>query len=107
MNFNEYQEKTKNTWISNDKDLERIIFGLCGKVGEIAEYFKKFYREDFSKNPIIDNTRIRFESGDILYYLAMLCNRLGMKLEDVAEVNISKLADRQKRNKIHGSGDSR
>jgi len=107
MDFNEYQEKTKETWISNDKDLERIIFGLCGEVGEIAEYFKKFYREDFSKNPTIDMTRIRKEAGDVQYYLGMLCNILGMTLDDVATVNLMKLADRKKRDKIRGSGDDR
>lgn len=107
MNFNEYQEKVKDTWISNEKDLDRMVLGICGEAGEMAEYFKKFYRQDLSNNPVLDYTKIRSELGDILYYVAMLCNELGMKLIDVANCNIIKLQDRKKRNKIKGSGDSR
>ena len=108
MDFNEYQEKTKNTWISNDKDLERVVLGICGEAGEVAEFFKKFYREDKdSETATFDYSGIRKEIGDTLYYLAMLCNILGMKLEDVAQVNITKLADRQKRGKLKGCGNDR
>jgi len=104
MNLNEYQTKVIDTWISNEHDLERIVFGICGESGEIAEYFKKFYRGDFVTP---DYTLIRKELGDVLYYLAMLCNQLGMKLEDVMQVNLNKLDDRKKRNKLKGSGDKR
>lgn len=108
MDFNEYQERTKDTWISNDKDLERVVLGICGESGEIAELFKKFYRNDNdSVGGMIDYNGLRKEIGDTLYYLAMLCNILGMSLKDVAQVNIEKLADRQKRGKLKGSGDER
>ena len=108
MDFNEYQEKTKDTWISNDKDLERVVLGICGESGEIAEFFKKFYREDKdSETATLDYNGLRKEIGDTLYYLAMLCNIMGMSLKDVAQINIKKLADRQKRGKLKGSGDKR
>ena len=45
--------------------------------------------------------------GDVLWYLAMLARYLGTDFEKVAELNIEKLTDRQKRNKIHGAGDNR
>ena len=106
MNFNDYQEKTRDTWESNKKDLERILFGIAGETGEVLEIFKKFYRGDYNQK-FLDYDKIRKEIGDVLYYLAMLCNNLGMKLDDVAEVNLFKLKSRKKRNKIKGDGDER
>jgi hypothetical protein len=45
--------------------------------------------------------------GDCLWYHARLADALGIKFNDVAKENITKLLDRKKRNKIHGDGDNR
>jgi NTP pyrophosphatase (non-canonical NTP hydrolase) len=47
------------------------------------------------------------ELGDVLWYVAVLSERLGLKMEDVAKGNIQKLEDRNKRGKIRGKGDNR
>jgi len=47
------------------------------------------------------------ELGDIMWYVAQLSTDLGIKLSDVAKMNIEKLASRKDRNKLHGSGDNR
>ncbi len=47
------------------------------------------------------------EIGDQLWHLAAKCNELGVKLSDVAVINIEKLLDRTERNALQGSGDTR
>jgi NTP pyrophosphatase (non-canonical NTP hydrolase) len=47
------------------------------------------------------------EVSDVLWYVAMLSFELGTTLEEVARVNISKLASRKDRNVLNGSGDNR
>ena len=47
------------------------------------------------------------EIGDVLWYLAVLSDHLGLSFDDVAVVNLQKLADRKVRHAITGSGDNR
>lgn len=47
------------------------------------------------------------EAGDILWQLAGLCSVMGWTLEEVAQMNLDKLASRQERGKIDGNGDNR
>ena len=82
-------------------------FGLAGESGEVAEKIKKVIRD---KNSEIDEeTRLALkkELGDVFWYIAALCDEVGLDMEDVAESNINKLLDRQQRNVLHGSGDNR
>lgn len=103
MDFNEYQERIKDTWISNKRDFIRIVLGICGESGEIAEKIKKHYRDG--------NTNIREdikkELGDLLYYITQCANYLQLNLEEVAKSNLSKLESRKKRNRIQGNADNR
>lgn len=53
------------------------------------------------------DTDLHKELGDILWQLSGLCQVLGLSLDDIAQQNIDKLASRQQRNVIDGSGDNR
>jgi hypothetical protein len=50
---------------------------------------------------------IRKEGGDGLWYIANVVRDLGVKLGDIAKTNLDKLASRQQRGVLHGSGDNR
>jgi NTP pyrophosphatase (non-canonical NTP hydrolase) len=47
------------------------------------------------------------EIGDVLWMAAGIAKEMGWTLEEVCQANLDKLADRQKRGKIVGSGDNR
>lgn len=47
------------------------------------------------------------EAGDILWQFSGLCSVMGWDLEDIAQMNLDKLASRKERGKIDGDGDNR
>ena len=103
MDFTDYQIESRKTWINNRNSDIRAVLGLVGEAGEVAEKYKKFLRGDSELN----KDDIKLELGDVLYYIARICDDNNIKLLDVAISNIDKLKDRQKRNVLKGNGDSR
>lgn len=84
----------------------RVIYpliGLCGETGEVAEKIKKAIRKGID----YDREAISLEMGDVLWYLGMLANDLGLNLIDIANGNLNKLESRLKRDVIKGEGDER
>lgn len=82
--------------------LAYLALGLNGEAGEVAEHIKKYIRDSH-----VDTGAVIKELGDTLWYLARLADELGYTLEEVAELNLLKLADRKERGVIGGSGDER
>lgn len=76
--------------------------GLAGETGEFIEKVKKRIRDG-----VFDPKLAALELGDVLWYLSQLASDLGFTLEEVARMNLKKLADRKARGVIHGSGDER
>jgi len=56
---------------------------------------------------LLDRADLKKELGDVLWYIAVLADHLGIKLEDVMSTNVAKLADRQQRGVLQGKGDNR
>jgi len=106
MDFNLYQQETGKTSII-PKILEGkmyyISIGLAGEVGELLNKIKKVARD----NKNIDKNDMKKELGDILWYLSQLAKELDLNLDEIAEYNLLKLQDREKRNVLGGSGDNR
>ncbi len=109
MTFEEYQQaalKTARPKEAND-EFFHLVLGLVGETGEIAEKIKKVVRDQNSNLDLIDRNDIEKELGDILWYLTVLGDYLGLSLESIAIKNKNKLADRQTRGVLEGSGDNR
>lgn len=90
----------------NDSMIEKAL-GLTGEAGEVAEIIKKSIRDKGGKLTPEDKEALKKELGDVLWYLSNLSMSIGVSLGKVAKDNIDKLESRQKRGKIHGSGDNR
>lgn len=104
MNFKDYQQLAARTAIypNRGNNLAYPALGLCGESGEVAEKIKKYIRDG-----TLNRVDIGMELGDVLWYVAALCDELGLDMQLVASMNIDKLYSRQKRDKLHGSGDER
>lgn len=108
MTLNEYQEAALTTAVYPEE--MRIIYpalGMCGEAGEVADKVKKVIRDN---NQNFTNDRkheIAKEIGDVLWYCATMAHDIGFTLQAIAQMNIDKLASRQQRGKLGGSGDNR
>jgi NTP pyrophosphatase (non-canonical NTP hydrolase) len=109
MNFDEYQIAALRTASPKEKkdEVYHLVLGLVGEAGEIAEKLKKIVRDFDGDISHLDADDMKKELGDVLWYVAVLAEYFGIKLDDVAEKNIEKLASRRARGKISGSGDNR
>ena len=108
MDINAYQAAAKETAIyPKDTGILYTTLGLNGEAGEVADKVKKIIRDHGGERDDASRESIMMELGDVLWYIANLATELGYSLRDIAGTNIQKLQDRQQRNKLHGSGDSR
>jgi len=109
MDLNHYQRESRKTALYPNVGSNAIYptLGLVGEAGEVADKVKKILRD---KKGIFDKESkdaIKFELGDVLWYISQLSNELGYELEEVANANLEKLNSRQSRGQIQGSGDNR
>lgn len=107
--MNAYQAAALRTAASRDtkNELLHLVLGLVGESGEVAEKFKKWIRDDGSDEDLLDRADLQKELGDVLWYLAVLADYLDLPLDDIATANVTKLASRQQRGVLGGSGDDR
>lgn len=113
MELNNYQDAALKT-AKYPKGLAGLMYvslKLNGEAGEFAEHLGKAIRDDelfeIGEFDIARKTLLIKELGDVLWYVAAAANELGLKLETIAKLNLNKLADRQERGVIGGSGDNR
>lgn len=102
MTFLEYQTAAKKTngQITMHNQILNGALGLAGESGEVAEIVKKW---KYHGKPICFE-QIVLELGDVLWYLASICEGLGTTLEYVAELNIEKLQKRYEHGFTPGGG---
>lgn len=113
MTLEEYQKQAMTTCMASSENFSYMFLNLVGEVGEFASKVAKAIRKNQVSvvyNEIVgttDNEELQKEAGDILWQLSGLCTVMGWNLEDIAQQNLDKLASRQQRNVIDGSGDNR
>ena len=104
VDFDSYQKQAHSTAVyPPDMGMAYCVTGLCAECGEVADKVAKFYRGDGHLN----EEGLKKELGDVLWFIAELSTHLGFTLSEVAQGNLDKLADRQQRDALKGSGDNR
>lgn len=106
----EYQVEARKTNANPGKGIQPLMYsalGLSGEAGEVANKVKKIWRDNRGILTSEVRDEIAGELGDTLWYIANTCTEIGLTLEEVAEGNLTKLADRYRRGVIKGSGDKR
>lgn len=94
MDFEEYQFEARQT---QRKDLalwairEHALYGLASEVGEVLGLHQKVHQG----HPI-DEDELILEIGDVLWFVAELCDSYGFCLDEAARANIAKLRVRYK-----------
>ena len=98
MHASDYQNLSARTlidsrdvsWSPDEAMLAGLALGLAGEAGEVVELVKKgvFHRHG------LDKAGFEKELGDVLWYVAALCTRLGLDMAAVMEKNIEKLRQR-------------
>lgn len=112
MDFTDYQTQTRRTAIYPDRGtgsamaLAYVALGL-GEAGEVQGKIKKVIRDDGGKLSDEKRTAIAKELGDLLWYVAQAASEISVPLEVIARINLEKLAARQERGTLQGSGDER
>lgn len=92
MTFDKYQtlaRRTQNAELDRDEKRLHALHGLASEVGEIHGIMQKVYqghRLDFSE--------LEKEVGDLLWFVAELCDVYDWSMSDVAAENIEKLRKR-------------
>ena len=109
QNFETYQRESRKTWgvIHVDHPIVYPTLGLANEAGEVAGKIKKIFREKGGVIGEADRQALKYELGDVLWYLTQICTELDLTLEQVAAANLEKLFARQARGLIRGEGDDR
>ncbi|MDO5980901.1 nucleoside triphosphate pyrophosphohydrolase family protein [Flavivirga spongiicola] len=96
MDFSEYQEAAKETiqdHASNDQLSEVVPFlGIIGEIGSVLTQLKIKLRDGDAY--IAYKTKLSEELGDVLWYLSTIATQNNILLDDVVDLNLSKIKDR-------------
>lgn len=66
------------------------LFGLSGEAGELTDMIKKW----IFHNSDLDENHAKKELGDVMWYIAMICESFGWSLDEIMQMNIDKLKKR-------------
>lgn len=124
MNFNEYQKVAHSTAVYNEGVELRIsdemggmylefpfmypLLALGEEVGEVQGKIAKFIRKSKTESDTEKlSNDVALELGDVLWQLSEVATQFGFPLEEIAQMNLDKLAGRKERGTLIGQGDAR
>src|SRR3954462_8772081 len=108
-NFSTYQRESRKTWnlVHTDHAIVYPTLGLVNEAGELAGKVKKIFRDKSGVISEEDRQALKYELGDVLWYMAQIATELDLDLQEIADANLEKLFSRLERGKIKGEGDYR
>lgn len=91
MHFDQYQVLAMRTRdVKRDTDLLLGCMGIAGEAGEFIDLIKKNL---YHQKPV-DDIEMQKELGDVLWYMALVCDAKNWNFNDIACLNIKKLEER-------------
>lgn len=122
MELNEYQKRAMETCMPSCENISYMLLNLVGEVGEFSSKIAKHIRKGNMtiggkclpnglhttlEGEALQNVDIELmkEAGDILWQLSGLCSVMRWSLDDIAQMNLDKLAARKEAGTIDGNGD--
>jgi len=93
MNIEQYQKESIRTLAKCDTDLLddlHMILGMQTEAAEIADLYKKH----IAYGKTLDLVNLKEEIGDLMWYIANMCNLHGWDLLEILATNIEKLKAR-------------
>lgn len=76
-----------------DIDLYQVMNGCLGLSGEVGEFNDEVKKMLFHDKPM-DESHLQKELGDILWYIALICDAFEWSMNDIMRMNIRKLQER-------------
>ncbi|WP_278420341.1 nucleoside triphosphate pyrophosphohydrolase family protein [Stutzerimonas kunmingensis] len=100
MDLNTYQREAQSTdrvpstdnVATGENSLVVPLLGLAGETGELLSEYKKHLRD--GEAHLLFKDRVSEELGDLLWYIANVAEKFGLKLEDIARQNLEKASSR-------------
>lgn len=77
----------------NNKGTIRLLHASMGLATESGEFVDQLKRHVFYNKPL-DLKNLKEEAGDLLWYLAIALDEIGLSFDEVMEANIAKLKAR-------------
>ena len=92
MDIAEYTREVQRTCsIQDQKELLTLTaLGIAGEAGEVVDTVKKVLYHSHG----LDVSALSKEMGDLLWYVTLLCETVGLTLDDVMRANVEKLRKR-------------
>jgi NTP pyrophosphatase (non-canonical NTP hydrolase) len=110
MTFDEYQKQALTTALVHpDPLMNKTIYamGVSGEAGEVLEKWKKIVAYKDGKITNEELGELAKELGDVIWYVAVMADSLGLSLDEIMQNNLAKLASRKARGVTKGQGDNR
>lgn len=83
-------DKTARLDSINLGDVLNAALGMSGEVGELNDIIKKWVFHEKE----LDETHLKKELGDVLWYVALMAESFSWSLDEVMELNVAKLEKR-------------
>lgn len=113
MNSTEYSNKAPKTDVS-PHTLDYYLKGMIEELGEFFGHLKRIERDDKGMISFDRFEKMKKEGGDFFWYFirawTLICEKRGVPFipfEQIWNENIAKLADREERGVIKGTGSER
>lgn len=93
LSANDYHRaamRTSGTYENQLAMIRNAAYGMNGEAGEVIDLLKK---HEFQGHPL-DTDKLLKETGDVLWYCALMAEALGTTLQEIMKRNIEKLMER-------------